>query len=325
MSEQDGDLGAPGAAPGHAPVPVLSDALDALRDRLGERFTPPRSDGVDWMALYESLRRRFASAGMRDLSADVDDFGMDADAIASARPWLDLLYDRWWRVGVSGAGEVPRGRPSLFVANHAGLLPWDALMIVSALERHQPAAPRARFLVADWLATLPFAQPWITRHGGVRACRENAERLLDSGRSVIAFPEGAKGATKVFRQRYRVQRFGRGGVVRTALALGVPLVPVAVVGAEEAHPVLFKLETVARALGLPFIPVTPTFPALGPLGIVPLPTKWSIAFGAPIETAELGPAAADDEILVWRMTEELRSQIQSMVDAGVRERASVWR
>jgi 1-acyl-sn-glycerol-3-phosphate acyltransferase len=323
VSEQDGDLGAPGAAPG--PAPVLSDALDALRDRLGARFTPARSDGVDWMALYESLRRRFASAGMRDLSADVDDFGMDADAIASSRPWLDLLYDRWWRVSVSGAGEVPRGRPSLFVANHSGLLPWDGLMIVCALERHQPVAPRARFLVADWLATLPFAQPWIARHGGVRACRENAERLLDSGRSVIAFPEGAKGATKVFRQRYRVQRFGRGGVVRTALALGVPLVPVAVVGAEEAHPVLFKLETAARALGLPFIPVTPTFPALGPLGIVPLPTKWSIAFGAPIETAEIGPAAADDEILVWRMTEGLRSQIQSMVEAGVRERSSVWR
>ena len=320
MSEQDGDLGAP---PGTAPV--LRDALDALRERLLERFTPENSDGVDWMALYESMRRRFASVGMRDLSADVDDFGMDAEAIASARPWLDLLYDRWWRVSVSGAEDVPRGRASLFVANHSGLLPWDGLMIAAALGRHQPAAPRARFLVADWLATLPFAQPWITRHGGVRACRENAERLLRTGRSVIAFPEGAKGAAKVFRQRYRVQRFGRGGVVRTALALGAPLVPVAVVGAEEAHPVLFKVETAARAFGLPFVPVTPTFPALGPLGIVPLPTKWSIAFGAPIETAELGSAAADDEILVWRMTEELRSQIQSMVDAGVRERPSVWR
>lgn len=322
MSEQDGDPRGSGAAPGHAPV--LRDALDALRDRLGARFLPATSDGVDWMALYESLRRRLASAGMRNLSADVDDFGMDADAIASAQPWLDLLYDRWWRVTVSGAGDVPRGAPSLFVANHSGLLPWDGLMIVSALQRYQPAAPRARFLVADWLATLPFAQPWITRHGGVRACRENAERLLRTGRSVIAFPEGAKGATKVFRQRYRVQRFGRGGVVRTALALGVPLVPVAVIGAEEAHPVLFKLDTAARAIGLPFIPVTPTFPALGPLGVVPLPAKWSIAFGAPIETADLGADAAQDETLVWRMTEALRKQIQSMVEVGVRERSSVW-
>jgi 1-acyl-sn-glycerol-3-phosphate acyltransferase len=198
-------------------------------------------------------------------------------------------------------------------------------MIAAALERHQPAAPRVRFLVADWLATLPFAQPWITRLGGVRACRENAERLLRTERSVVAFPEGAKGAAKVFRQRYRVQRFGRGGVVRTALALGAPLVPVAVVGAEEAHPVLFKVETAARAVGLPFIPVTPTFPVLGPFGVVPLPSKWSIAFGTPIETAELGPDAAEDEILVWRMTEELRAQVQSMLETGVRERSSVWR
>ena len=323
MSDHDGESGGMGAPPGNAPV--LREALDALRERLVERFAPADAGSVDWMALYESLRRRFASVGMRDLSAEVDDFGMDAETIAAARPWLDLLYDRWWRVSVSGAEEVPRGRATLFVANHSGLLPWDGLMIAAALERHQPAAPRVRFLVADWLATLPFAQPWIARLGGVRACRENAERLLRTGRSVVAFPEGAKGAAKVFRQRYRVQRFGRGGVVRTALALGAPLVPVAVVGAEEAHPVLFKMETAARAVGLPFIPVTPTFPALGPLGVVPLPSKWSIEFGAPIETAELGPDAADDEILVWRMTEELRAQVQSMLETGVRERSSVWR
>ena len=319
MSDHEGE------SDGRGSTPVLSDALGSLRERLALRFAPTDADGVDWMALYETLRRRFASAGMRDLSAEVDDFGMDAESIASARTWLDLLYERWWRVSVSGSETLPRGRAALFVANHSGLLPWDGLMIASALERHQPAAPRARFLVADWLATLPFAQPWITRLGGVRACRENAERLLRTERSVIAFPEGAKGAAKVFRQRYRVQRFGRGGVVRTALALGAPLVPVAVVGAEEAHPVLFKMETAARAVGLPFIPVTPTFPMLGPFGVVPLPSKWSITFGTPIETAELGSEAADDEILVWRMTEELRAQVQSMVEAGVRARSSVWR
>jgi 1-acyl-sn-glycerol-3-phosphate acyltransferase len=323
VSDPDADLDAPGAPPGTAPV--LHDALEALRERLVERFVPTDAGGVDWMALYESMRRRLSSVGMRDVSAEVDDFGMDTEAIASARAWLDLLYDRWWRVSVLGSALVPRGRATLFVSNHSGLLPWDGLMIAAALERHQPAAPRVRFLVADWLATLPFAQPWITRLGGVRACRENAERLLRTGRSVVAFPEGARGAAKVFRQRYRVQRFGRGGVVRTALALGAPLVPVAVVGAEEAHPVLFKVETLARAVGLPFIPVTPTFPALGPLGVVPLPSKWSIAFGAPIETAELGPDAASDEILVWRMTEELRAGVQSMLEAGVRERSSVWR
>jgi 1-acyl-sn-glycerol-3-phosphate acyltransferase len=171
---------------------------------------------------------------------------------------------------------------------------------------------------------LPFAAPAITRLGGVRACRENAARLLRTKRSVVAFPEGAKGAAKVFRHRYRVQRFGRGGVVRTALSMGVPLIPVAVVGAEEAHPVLFKVEALARSVGLPFLPVTPTFPALGPLGLLPLPSKWSITFGAPVDTAGLGAEAARDETLVWRMTESLRDSIQTMLDAGVRRRPSVW-
>jgi 1-acyl-sn-glycerol-3-phosphate acyltransferase len=304
--------------------PVLATALEGLRERLRDRFAAPADAGVDWMALYDAARRRFARVGMKSLPAEIDDFGMDRAALDAARPWLDALFDRWWRVDVSGGDAVPRGRPALFVANHSGLLPWDGLMLAHALERLDGVGPRARFLVADWIATLPFAAPAITRLGGVRACRENAERLLRTGRSVIAFPEGAKGATKVFRQRYRLQRFGRGGAVRTALATGAPLVPVAVVGAEETHPVLFKIETAARAIGLPFVPVTPTFPALGPLGLLPLPSKWGIAFGTPIETAELGPDAANDEILVWRMTEELRAAIQSMLDVGLRRRASVW-
>jgi len=304
---------------------ALADALAGLRDRMRDRFAPEGEGGVDWMQVYESARRRFAQiGGMRDVVAQVDDFGMDAETLARARPWLDRLFDRWWRIDVAGADAIPAGRACLFVANHSGLLPWDGLMVAHALERHDPAAPRARFLVADWLATLPFAAPAITRLGGVRACREHAERLLRTGRSVVAFPEGVKGAAKVFRQRYRVQRFGRGGVVRTALTTGVPLIPVAVVGAEETHPVLFKVESAARAVGLPFVPVTPTFPMLGPLGLLPLPSKWSIVFGAPIDTSHLGAVAAEDEVLVWRMTEELRTAIQSMLDAGVRRRASVW-
>ena len=141
---------------------------------------------------------------------------------------------------------------------------------------------------------------------------------------MVAFPEGVKGAAKVFRERYRLKRFGRGGVVRVALESGAPLVPVAVVGAEEAHPILFKIETLARVVGLPFVPVTPTFPVLGPLGFVPLPSKWSIHFGEPIALDHLGGDAADDELLVSRLTEELRAQIQAMVEQALRERRSVW-
>ena len=302
---------------------VLRGALDGLRAELRARL-PAGPGSVDWMALYESLRRRLGSAGMRGLPAEVDDFGMDAGALERVRPWLETLYTRWWRVDVSGIEAVPRDRACLFVANHSGLLPWDGLMICHALARRDPSGERPRFLVADWLLSFPFAQPLLTRIGGVRACRENAQRLLRSGRSVVAFPEGAKGATKVFRQRYRVQRFGRGGVVRTAIAARVPLVPVAVVGAEEVHPVLFKVETAARAVGLPFVPVTPTFPAFGPFGLLPLPSKWRIAFGAAIPTEDLELDAADDELLVWRLTEQLRASVQEMVDAGLRQRPSVW-
>jgi 1-acyl-sn-glycerol-3-phosphate acyltransferase len=285
---------------------------------------PADARGVDWMALYESLRRRFGSAGMRSLAAEVDDFGMDTAALDRARPWLDALFERWWRVETTGLSDVPRGRSCLFVANHSGLLPWDGLMICHALARAGQTSLRPRFLVEDWLLALPFAQPLLTRLGGVRACRENAQRLLRTGRSVVAFPEGAKGATKVFRQRYRVQRFGRGGVVRTAIAARAPIVPVAVVGAEEAHPLLFRIETTARALGLPFLPVTPTFPWLGPLGLVPLPAKWWIGFGEPIRTDELEADAAEDEILVWRMNEQLRAAVQHRLDEGLRARPSVW-
>jgi 1-acyl-sn-glycerol-3-phosphate acyltransferase len=302
---------------------VLRDALDGLREELRARL-PSNEQGVDWMALYESMRRRFGSTGMRSLPAEVDEFGMDRAALDNARPWLDVLFDRWWRVEVSGAEALPHGRPCLFVANHSGLIPWDGLMVCHALTRARLGPEIPRFLVEDWLLQLPFAQAWLMSIGGVRACRENAERLLAAGRSVVAFPEGAKGATKVFRQRYRVQRFGRGGVVRTAIAARVPLIPVAVVGAEEVHPLLFKMEAVARSVGLPFVPVTPTFPWLGAFGLLPLPSKWWIGFGEPLRTDELDPDAADDEILVWRLNEQLRAAVQARLDEGLQERSSVW-
>jgi 1-acyl-sn-glycerol-3-phosphate acyltransferase len=261
---------------------------------------------------------------MSEQRFEVDEFGLDAQALERALPLLDFLADRYWRSQVRGLEALELDAPCLFVANRSGLLPYDGLMISHAVARRFPGAERPRFLIADWLVTLPFAQSFFARLGGVRACRENAERLLARGVSVIAFPEGAKGATKPFRDRYRLQRFGRGGVVRLAIEMRCPLVPVAVVGAEEAHPVLFKVETFARMAGLPFVPVTPTFPWLGPLGLVPLPSKWSLQFGAAISTAHLGREAARDELLVSRMTEELRREIQARVNDGVRARSSIW-
>jgi 1-acyl-sn-glycerol-3-phosphate acyltransferase len=320
LRDQGGDTGGERDA--------LSRALDGLRRELRERVDAAESavservGSTDPFELFERLRRVAGTFGMEERSGEVDEFGLDEVACARARTLLGWLTERWWRVEAQGLDEVPRDRPVLFVANHSGLLPYDGLVLTHVLERETGRRPR--FLVADWLVTLPFAQPWLARVGGVRACRENAHRLLRRGHSVIAFPEGIKGAAKVFADRYRLQRFGRGGVIRVALEAGVPVVPVAVVGAEEAHPILFKLHTLARTAGLPFVPVTPTFPWLGPAGLVPLPSKWRLRFGAPLATDRLGPEAAADEVLVSRMTEELRGQIQSMVDGERRARGGVF-
>jgi 1-acyl-sn-glycerol-3-phosphate acyltransferase len=307
----------------------LGAALESLRNEIRVRFPDAgalRAAGhpIDWQRLYVDLRRRLSTLGMSERSGEVDEFGMDEVALRSARGLLDFLYDRFWRVEISGVERLPERGPCLLVANHSGLLPYDGLILAHGIERQHPRHERPRFLVADWLITLPFVQPALARIGGVRACRENAERLLEAGRFVIAFPEGVKGAAKVFRERYRLKRFGRGGVVRIALAKRVPLHPVGIVGAEEAHPILFKEYTAARALGLPFLPVTPTFPFLGPLGALPLPSKWIIRIGEALAFDHLGPDAAEDELLVARLTEELRGRIQGLVDQGLAARASVW-
>ena len=304
-------------------------ALASLRLEIRSRFPERRPDRSaagesEWARLYADLRRRLATLGMSERSGEVDEFGMDEVVVSRARPMLDLLFDRWFRVDLAGVEELPERGPALLVANHSGLLPWDGLMLGQAVERFHASRRRPRFLVADWLITLPFVQPYLARLGGVRACRENADRLLRTGHFVIAFPEGVKGAAKVFRDRYRVKRFGRGGVVRVALETSVPLLPVGIVGAEEAHPLLFKWTTAARSFGLPFVPVTPTFPLLGPLGALPLPTKWVIRIGEPIALDHLAPDAASDELLISRLTEELRSQVQSLVDVALAERESVW-
>jgi 1-acyl-sn-glycerol-3-phosphate acyltransferase len=310
-------------------VDELHEALDALGREIRTRFTAAPAEAsprrqAEWEVLFDGLRHRLRALGMSERSGEVDEFGMDEVVVRRARPVLDLLYERYWRIDVHGLDVLPSEGPCLLVANRSGLLPYDGLMLAHCVWRGHPGRVRPRFLVADWLITLPFVQPYLARLGGVRACRENAERLLASRQFVIAFPEGVKGAAKVFHERYRLKRFGRGGVLRIALEHRVPLVPVGIVGAEEAHPILFKAGAPARALGLPFLPVTPSFPLLGPLGFIPLPTKWVVRLGAPVAIDHLEPDAAHDELLISRLTEELRSQIQELVETGLADRESVW-
>jgi len=307
----------------------LRTALQGLRSEIQTRFLEPRAEApsqlaAEWEEWFDAARRRLGTLGMSERSAQVDEFGMDDLVLRRVRPLLDLLFERYWRVEVHGVENLPATGPCLLVANRSGLLPYDGLMLAHAIEREHPSGERPRFLVADWLLRLPFVHATVAQLGGVRACRENAERLLASKHFVVAFPEGVKGAAKVFRERYQLKRFGRGGAVRVALDRGVPLVPVGIVGAEEAHPILFKVGASARSIGLPFLPVTPTFPALGPLGLLPLPTKWVIRIGEPVAMEHLQPDAAKDELLVSRLTEEIRSRIQALVDRALGERESIW-
>lgn len=263
----------------------------------------------------EFVWKRWRALAMRGRSDVVDDFGRDPIATARWEWVLDFLYSRWFRVEATGIGHVPAHGPALLVANHAGSLPYDSAMVMHAIRRDHPARRDVRPLVEDAVFHLPWLGPLMNRIGGVRACPENAERLIAKGEVVAVFPEGLKGMGKLWRDRYRLQRFGRGGFVKLALRTGAPIIPVAVVGAEEALPLLGRVTWFARSVGIPYVPITPTFPWLGPLGMVPLPSKWRIAFGAPLDlTAEYGPDAADDRLLVGRLSEQVRGQVQAMVD-----------
>ena len=243
--------------------------------------------------------------------ADEDAWGFDAAFVRASQPVLDALYDRWWRVTATGTEHVPADGRALIVANHAGVVPWDGAMIGTAVRRHIERDVRA--LVLNWAFELPWAGTVIRRGGGVPATPANARRLLDEDHLVLVFPEGAKGISKPYSDRYRLERFGRGGFVETALRTRAPIVPCAVVGSEEIHPKIAEAPGVAKLLGMPYLPITPTFPLLGPLGAVPLPSRWRIEFCAPVDLSAYGPDAASDRRLVLELTDAIREQIQAKV------------
>ena len=266
------------------------------------------------------LRRRFTG------DYEVDDFGFDPDLTDHVLlPPLRPLYDKWFRVETRGLDNVPDTGGALIVANHSGTIPVDALMTSLALLDHHPAHRHLRLLGADLVFTLPVVAPIARKSGNTLACNADAERLLTSGELVGVFPEGFKGIGKPFSERYKLQRFGRGGFVSAALRTGTPIIPCSIVGAEEIYPMVGNAKTLARLLGMPYLPVTPFFPWLGPLGAIPLPSKWIIEFGEPIETADLGgPAAAEDPMLVFNLTDQVRETIQSTLYTLLMQRRSVF-
>lgn len=263
----------------------------------------------------EALWRRWRALAMWGRSDVVDDFGRDPKATARWEWLLEFLYSKWFRVECQGVDHVPAKGRAVLVANHAGTLPYDSLMLVHAVRRDHRARRDVRPLVEDPVFHLPFLGPIMNRIGGVRADPDNAERLLLRDELVAVFPEGEKGMGKLWRDRYRLQRFGRGGFVRLALRTGAPIIPVAIVGAEEAAPMVGKITWFAKSVGIPWVPLTATFPWLGPAGLLPLPSKWRIRFGAPIDVAaRYGRAAADDRLLVNRVADEIRTGIQTSIN-----------
>lgn len=304
------DAAGPRAAASPLAQPAELPALLAVAD------APPFADGLAAAAV---ALQRLVGLGGGAPSLDVDEFGRDAAFSAEVRPLLEWIGARWFRCDVAGAAKLPARGPLVLVANRAGTIPWDAAMIALATAR---AGRPVRPLLEDAIFHLPALGVLFARMGAVRACPENAERILADGGATLVFPEGANGFGKPFAERYRLQRFGRGGFVKLALRTGARIVPVAVVGSEESQPLLARLPR--RLLSLPFTPVTPTFPALGPLGLVPLPTKWHLELADAIDLSNYGPSAADDDALVMRLAEQVRGTIQAMLDAQLATRRSVF-
>jgi 1-acyl-sn-glycerol-3-phosphate acyltransferase len=268
--------------------------------------------------------QKWGRKGLRSRAEEVDEFGLDRSFDAKLRPVLDFIYRRYFRIQTQGIANVPGEGRAVVVGNHSGSIPIDGLMLRTALRVDHPQSRDLRWLAEDFLFYLPFAGVAMNRAGAVRACQENAERLLSRDNLIAVFPEGVQGIRKLFRDRYRLQRFGRGGYIRLCLRTRAPLIPCAIIGGEESSPLLYRFDALADLLRIPYLPVTPTFPALGPLGLVPAPTKWRIKFGEPIPFDNYGPEAADDDVLVGRLSDRVRSTIQSMLDHGLQKRRSIW-
>lgn len=278
-----------------------------------EHVTEPEPAAEESPAAWEEQLATTLAFLRRRVEGDyaVDDFGFDVDLTDNViLPMLRPLYRHWFRVETIGMHNVPDVGGVLVVANHSGTLPVDSLMTAVALHDDHPAQRHLRMLGADLMFRLPGVGVLARKGGSTLACTPDAERLMRSGELVGVWPEGFKGVGKPFRDRYKLQRFGRGGFVSAALRTRVPIVPCSIVGAEEIYPKIGDIRPLARLLGAPYFPVTPTFPLLGPLGAVPLPSKWYIEFGEPIRTDTIDPAEADDPMTVFNITDQVRETIQ---------------
>ncbi len=304
-------------------APTSRNADDARVDEALNQVLGGHPDGLDWdtrvARTLDFLRRRVTG------DFEVDDFGFDPELtdrviLAAVRP----LYSKWFRVETRGLENIPDAAGALLVANHSGTVAIDSVMTQLAIHDHHPTHRNLRMLGANLVFQLPVVGEVARKSGATLACNADAERLLGSGELVGVWPEGFKGIGKPFSDRYKLQRFGRGGFVAAALRARVPIVPCSIVGAEEIYPIIGNVKSLARLLGVPYVPITPTFPWLGPLGLVPLPSKWIIEFGEPIPTDIYPEGAADDPMLVFNLTDQVRETIQHTLYKLLMQRRSVF-
>ncbi len=270
-------------------------------------------DVLDLRTVHEAYRflRRQRELGQRGTGFEVDDFGFDQEWTESLLPIFRWLYNVYWRVEATGIENVPPQGRALLVSNHAGVLPWDGAMIKTAILEHHPTPRHARALIAQLFFGLPLLSWFLRRTGNTVGHPDDTIRLLERDELVLVFPEGTRGTGKLWNERYRLRRFGRGGYVQVAIRARSAIVPISVVGSEEIYPMIGNLAPLAKLTGFPYFPVTPFFPLLGPLGAIPLPSKWRIQFHAPIRTDLIEAERADDQHLVMALSDEVRDRIQA--------------
>jgi 1-acyl-sn-glycerol-3-phosphate acyltransferase len=308
------------------PLPAEAGAEDALS------ASPAYDAAADVYRLPEpqpeeaSLRDLRALLPAPDPDRQVDDWGRSERVFSLMEPVLNFYYRYWFRVEVEGIENVPAAGGALLASNHSGALPPDGPMIVQAV-RNEHINPRPLYMLGEhWFKGYPGVGMLTNKLGLVAAHPANAHRLLhDEGRLVLVFPEGQKGSRKLYWQRYKLRRFGRGGFVKTAIRAGVPIVPVAVMGAEEAMPIFAHVRPLQRLTGLIYFPINHAFPHFGLLAAgMYLPAKFKIRFLKPVELSSHGPDAADDVAFVQQTADDVRARIQASLNEMLRQRKSVW-
>ncbi len=296
----------PGGSPCRRPAldhkPYCAEHLGPLRGR------KPRNAGEFLEEWREAIEEAIGKRARGDAPSKDDH---DPDLVKAVMPLALPLYSLYWRCEVFGIENIPTEGPAILAANHSGTIPVDGAMLKIAVLKEHGRNPW--LLAADLAFRIPVFRDIIRIAGNARADRAETVALLRKGELIGVFPEGFKGIGKGFKKRYQLQRFGRGGFVEVAMEASAPIIPVAIIGGEETYPMIADLKPLARRLGLPYFPITPTFPLLGPLGIIPLPSKWIIAVGEPIPTAQHGPEAVEDQQLVLETAEETRQAVQSLL------------